>query len=167
MHNPHNKTYLFVHVIWSVKYRQMLLNKPVRLKLYKWMIENAAAKNIHILIINGVDDHVHCLLQLHPTQNLSAVVQVLKGGSAFWLNQHKLLNADFKWQDGYAAYSVSPSMVKKVMRYIENQEEHHQSKSLADELNVMDDMNNLPVQSGLQKPPAQSGLQNPPDKSGG
>ncbi len=108
------------------------------------MYQNAKAKGIQILSLNGVEDHVHCLLQLHPTQNVSAVVHLLKGGSTFWLNQNKLINHEFKWQDGYAAYSISPSMIKMVINYINKQEEHHRVKSLVDELNVMDDMNILP-----------------------
>ncbi len=144
MHNLHNKTYLFVHVIWSVKNRKPLLAKSIRIKLYEYMHQNAKAKDIQIFNLNGVEDHVHCLLQLHPTQNISAVVHLLKGGSAFWLNQNKLINKEFKWQDGYAAYSISPSMVKTVMNYIDKQEEHHRVKSLEDELGVMDDMNILP-----------------------
>ncbi len=144
MHNPHNKTYLFVHVIWSVKHREMLLTKPVRMKLYEYMLQNAKTKGIHLLALNGVEDHVHCLLQLHPTQNVSAIVQLLKGGSAFWFNQNKLIAADLKWQDGYAAYSVSPSAVEKVIKYIDQQEEHHRTKSLDDELSVMHNVNVLP-----------------------
>jgi len=143
MHNPHNKTYLFVHAIWSVKNRDRLLTKLIRIKLYEYMLNNAKAKDIHILILNGVEDHVHCLLQLHPTQNISSVIHLLKGGSAFWMNQTKLLDCTFTWQDGYAAYSVSPSMIKKVTNYIERQEAHHKLQSLDDELNVMDDRNDL------------------------
>lgn len=141
MHNPHNKTYLFVHVIWSVKNREPLLTKSIRVKLYEYMLQNAKTKNIHILDLNGVEDHVHCLLQLHPIQNISFIVQLLKGGSAFWLNQNQLIDVNFKWQDGYAAYSVSPSAIEKVIKYIERQEEHHRLKSLDEELNVMNYIN--------------------------
>ena len=143
MHNPHNKTYLFVHVIWSVKNRERLLIKPVRTKLYEQILQQAKAKDICVLILNGVEDHVHCLLQLHPSQNISDIVHLLKGGSSFWLNNSHLIDVNFKWQDGYAAYSVSPSAVEKVTKYIAKQEEHHASKSLNDELNMLDKMNDL------------------------
>jgi hypothetical protein len=37
-------------------------------------------------------------------------------------------------QEGYAAFSVSPSQIPKVKAYIENQEKHHRQKSFREEL---------------------------------
>ncbi len=68
MHNPHNKTYLFIHAIWSVKHREPVLAKRTRETLFTHMRENAAAKEFDIIALNGVEDHVHCLFQLHPAQ---------------------------------------------------------------------------------------------------
>ena len=113
MHNPHNKTYLFVHVIWSVKNRALLFTKPAQTELFKMMLQNAKEKNNPIIVLNSVEDHVHCLLQLHPTQSVSGIVPQLKGSAAFGINQSKLMDVDFKWQDGYAAYSVSKSVCCK------------------------------------------------------
>lgn len=85
-----------------------------------------------------MEDHVHCLIQMHPTQNLSQILKSIKGESSHWLNENKLLPEQFEWQDGYAAYSVSPSGVKQVMDYIYKQEEHHKTKTLESELEVFD-----------------------------
>lgn len=133
-----NKTYLFVHVIWSTKNRERLLPKPVRVILFSHIQKNSEEKGIKLMIINGVEDHLHCLVQLHPTQNLSKVIKDIKGESSHWLNETKLLQQEFEWQDGYAAYSVSPSAVKQVMDYIYKQEEHHQTRTLESELEVLD-----------------------------
>jgi putative transposase len=140
MHNPHNKVYLFIHVIWTVKNRQPLLKKPVRSVLFPHMKKNAEQKGYRVLIVNGYEDHVHCLIQIHPTQNLSEVVKALKGESSHWINTSGLLDVEFKWQDGYAAFSVSPSGIEKVLDYIFKQEVHHSKKTLEEELKVFDEI---------------------------
>jgi hypothetical protein len=50
------------------------------------------------------------------------------------VKNHKLGVADFTWQGGYAAFSVSPSNASRVKRYIENQEAHHRKITFQDEL---------------------------------
>ncbi len=140
MINTNNKAYIFIHTIWAVKDRQPLLTKPVRKILFAHIQKSAEEKGTKILIINGIEDHVHCLVQLHPTQNLSKVLKDIKGESSHWLNETQLLKEPFEWQDGYAAYSVSPTSVKNVMDYIYHQEQHHQSQDMEKELQRMEDM---------------------------
>ena len=138
--NDHNKVYLFVHIIWSVHQRQSLLAKPIRKVLFANIQKRAEEKGIRILVINGVEDHVHCLLQLHPAQNLLQVINSVKTESSQWLNENKLLLVEFEWEDGYAAYSVSPSGVNQVIDYINKQEEHHKTKTLEKEMEVFEKM---------------------------
>ena len=138
MINDQHKVYLFVHIIWRVKAGQPLLTKPVRTVLLKYIQKSTAEKGINILSVNGVEDHVHCLLQLHPAQNLSQVINSIRDDSCDWLNENKILDVNFEWQDAYAAYSVSPSSVKQVTEYIQKQEEHHKTKTLENELEVFE-----------------------------
>jgi putative transposase len=135
-----NKTYLFVHAIWSTGNREPLLKKPIRNVLFAHIKGVAEEKLIKILSINGVEDHVHCLLQLHPVQSLSQVMKNIRDESSHWLNENKVLGAGFEWQDGYAAYSVSPSGTKLVADYILKQEEYHKTKTLESELEVFEKM---------------------------
>ena len=130
------KIYLFVHVIWMVRDRKKLLGKPIRRVLFANMQKRGEEKGIRIIAINGAEDHVHGLLQLHPAQNLLQVVNVIKAESSQWLNENKLLQQEFEWGEEYAAYSVSPSAVIQVGDYIDKQEEYHKTKSLEKELEV-------------------------------
>jgi len=132
------KAYLFVHIIWSVYNRKALLGKPIRHVLFAHMQKNAEENGIKILAVNGVEDHMHCLVQLHPTQNLSVVIKAIKNESFHWLNENKLLQENFEWEEGYAAYSVSPTAVKQVMDYIHKQQEHHKTKTLDSELEMFE-----------------------------
>ena len=78
-------------------------------------------------------DHVHLLFGMRPTQSLSELMQDIKGDSSKWINEKRYLKGKFSWQEGYGAFSYSKSHVSKVIKYIENQEEHHKKKSFIEE----------------------------------
>jgi REP element-mobilizing transposase RayT len=130
--------YLYVHVIWCVTRREALLTKPIRRVLFPQLQKEAGEKGIKIVVIGGVEDHVHCMLQLMPAQNLAQAVRSIRSFSADWLNGNKLLTTAFEWEEGYSAYSVSPSGVQQVVDYIGKQEEIHRSKTLESELQIFD-----------------------------
>jgi REP element-mobilizing transposase RayT len=133
-----NKTYLFIHVIWRTHNGELFLTRPVRNVLFSHIRAAADEKLVKILVLNGVEDHVHCLLQLHPMQSLSKVVKDIKTGSAQWINENRIIAGEFSWQDNYVAYSVSPSAIKQVWEYIEKQEEHHKTRTLESELEIFE-----------------------------
>jgi putative transposase len=137
---PHQSTvvYLFVHVILSVRGREALLTKPVRRVLLVHLQKDSGERGIKIVAAGGVEDHVHCLLQLMPAQNLVQVVKSIRMISADWLNDNKLLASGFEWEDGYVANSVSPSGVQQVIDYIGKQEDIHRSRTLESELEIFD-----------------------------
>jgi hypothetical protein len=83
--------------------------------------------------IGGVTDHVHLLVGLKPTHCLSDFVRELKKASTLWVNAEIGLHY-FRWQEGYAAFTVSASGRKAVCDYIARQEEHHRLKSFGEEL---------------------------------
>jgi putative transposase len=140
MSNSRQKIYLFIHVIWSVDNRLPLLTKPVRTVMFSHLQKHAEERGIKIIAVNGVEDHIHCLLQMHPAQNLVQIVKSIKGESSRWLNETKLIADPFEWQEEYAALSVSPSGLKQVTEYIHKQEEHHKTKTLDNELEVFEKM---------------------------
>ena len=87
------------------------------------------------LAIGGVPDHVHLLLSLNAEVNISKSVQVIKAGSSGWMTD--LLQKDFKWQEGYAAFTVSQSNLDSVKHYIDHQEEHHRKIDFATEWKLL------------------------------
>jgi hypothetical protein len=86
--------------------------------------------------IGGVGDHVHLAVSLKPTHQLSKVLQELKKNSSTWIRKEFFI-ADFAWQDGYAAFTVSTSNVRAVVKYVQNQEEHHRERSFLEELEIL------------------------------
>jgi putative transposase len=82
-------------------------------------------------MINGTGDHVHVLAGLKATHMLAEVLRQAKRGSSLWIHEHGIRN--FEWQEGYGAFTVSPSQVDVVKGYIANQEEHHRMKTFEEE----------------------------------
>jgi len=78
-------------------------------------------------------DHIHCLFLLNPQKSISDIIKQIKGSTSHHINQNNLCSNKFSWQTGYAAYSISESIVDKVYHYIINQKEHHKLKSFQEE----------------------------------
>ena len=97
---------------------------------------------LYIDFINGVEDHLHCLIKLPPLISLSKLVNDIKGESSHWVNKNNFLDIPFGWQDGYGAFSVSPQNIDFVRNYIKNQEEHHKDKNFDDEMVVFEQISN-------------------------
>src|SRR5206468_2829386 len=83
--------------------------------------------------INSVADHVHALFVLSKNHALARVIQEVKGDSSKWIKTQGAEFAAFAWQNGYGAFSVSPSLEDNVCRYIANQEEHHRKFTFQEE----------------------------------
>jgi len=78
-------------------------------------------------------DHIHIFIGMRPTQSIAALVQNVKTESSKWIKGKKFCTSSFVWQEGYGAFSYSKSHVQDVIRYIQNQEIHHQKESFLDE----------------------------------
>jgi REP element-mobilizing transposase RayT len=78
-------------------------------------------------------DHVHLLVGLRPVQSLSQLAREIKGWSSRWVNEKKLVKGRFEWQEGYGAFSCGKSQVDAVVRYIQQQEEHHRTQTFREE----------------------------------
>ena len=120
---------LWIHLIWGTKNRQPFMQKEIRWKIFDHISKKAKQEGYYLDTINGVADHVHCLLLLQPRYSVSEVVNKLKGESSHWINDNMITPTRFVWQGGFAAFSVSESQVGRVRAYIRNQERHHQSIS--------------------------------------
>ena len=124
---------IWIHLIWSTKNRQKIINPEVRDKLIDHIKLNCKEKNILLDSINCISDHIHLLNSLDADGSVSKAVMLIKGESSHWINKNKFTKGKFKWQDAYMAISVSESLVEKVSDYIQNQETHHKKITFVEE----------------------------------
>lgn len=83
--------------------------------------------------IGGMPDHVHILASLPKTMTLADFVRAIKADSSKWIKSLHSKYRHFSWQEGYGAFSVSPTLINKTVKYIRNQEEHHRKRSFQEE----------------------------------
>ena len=127
----------WIHLIWATKNRYPFLTEQLLEIVISHINKNAINKGIHIDFINGYKEHIHALLSLKSDQSIAQVAHAIKGESSHWINQNKLTNTKFGWQEEYIALSVSKSMIDKVRDYIKNQEEHHRKVGFTEEYNAL------------------------------
>ena len=86
-----------------------------------------------MIAINSMPDHLHCLFGFRPQQSLSDLMRMVKGDSSEWINIQKFNPSKFRWQDGYGAFSYSRSQLPAVIKYIQQQQEHHRKQTFREE----------------------------------
>jgi REP element-mobilizing transposase RayT len=123
-----------VHLVYSTKHRQPWIPKSHRASLYAYLAGIFKQWESPALVIGGVEDHVHALFSLSKNHALKKIVEEVKTGSSKWMKKEGPQIADFYWQGGYAAFSVSQSNIEAVRAYIENQEKHHTRMTFQEEL---------------------------------
>jgi len=131
MANTYHQVY--IQCVFAVKYRNAVLDKswrPVLLSVVGNLINETGCKTI---IVNGIEDHLHCFLGLKPVVSISELMKTVKGKSSKYINDHELTKERFEWQEGYGAFSYSKSHIDNVYRYIANQEEHHRKQTFRQE----------------------------------
>jgi putative transposase len=126
-------TRILIHAVWSTKDWKPLMTKNNKEALCAHIREYSLSKNIHLLNVNGWQNHLHAFLSLMPEQNIATVINLIKGESSFWANKNLRWTERFGWQNDYFAVSISQSHFERVNNYISNQEEHHRKKTFQEE----------------------------------
>ncbi len=130
---PNTYTQIHLQLVFAVKYREAIIAPAWQYDLYKYMTGIIQHHGHKLLVINGMSDHVHILIGMRPTQSLSDLMKHLKQDSSKWINDFRLTNSHFNWQEGYGAFSCGKSQLPAVIKYIENQEEHHRTRPFLEE----------------------------------
>ncbi|HEX5433842.1 MAG TPA: IS200/IS605 family transposase [Candidatus Angelobacter sp.] len=127
---------LLVHCVFSTKERRIAIPAELERKLWPYVAGIARMNRFKALAVGGMRDHAHALLSLPTTMAVAKAVQLIKGGSSKWINDH-LEDRSFDWQDGYGAFTIGISQLQTTIRYIDNQEKHHSRISFEQELQRM------------------------------
>jgi REP element-mobilizing transposase RayT len=128
-------TYTQIHIqaVFAVQNRECIIGNSWKDELYKYISGILQSNSHKLLAINGMPDHIHILFGLRPSQSISDLMQDVKGSSSKWINDKKLIQGKFSWQEGYGAFSYSKSEVPTIIQYIINQTNHHKRKTFSEE----------------------------------
>ena len=127
-------TNLVLHVVFSTKERSPMIRTELREKLYAYMVGIVRGEGGELFAIGGNADHVHMLLKHPAAVSVAELLRLVKSNSSKWANEQTVTRKMFGWQRGYAAFSVSQSLVQRVGEYINRQESHHRKISFQEEL---------------------------------
>jgi len=140
----HSYTSLLTHVVFSTKDRKPFIDATLESRLFPYFGGVLRQLGGKLYTVNGVEDHVHLLVELPPALAVAEAVRKIKGGSTHWIHETFSDRGAFAWQTGYSGFSVSKSNVPQVASYIERQKTHHQSASFEDELRQLLQRHGLP-----------------------
>ena len=131
MSNTYSQVY--VQCVFAVKHREAMINKEWKSNLLGVIGNLINETGCKTIIVNGVEDHVHCFLGLKPVLSISDLMKEVKAKSSKYINDHRLTKSRFEWQEGYGVFSYGHSQIDAVFQYISNQEVHHKKQTFKEE----------------------------------
>lgn len=136
-------TNLLFHIVFGIKGRLPMINVDFKPRFHQYIGGVVRGLGGIALEINGIADHVHLLVKLKPTIQLSDFIRDLKSNSSSWAKENGI--PKFAWQRRYGAFTVSESQVDIVRKYIQNQETHHRKFDFTSEFETMLSSNGIQI----------------------
>lgn len=130
---PQSLAIVIVHLVFSTKDRQPWLGASIRPSLHAYLATVARNAGCECFRVGGVADHVHFAIRFSRTLTIADLVEELKTSSSKWLKTQSPELAGFAWQRGYGVFSIGHSDLDALRDYIDNQEEHHRTRTFQDE----------------------------------
>jgi len=124
---------IYIQTVFAVQDRQWLIGKERKAELHKYMTGIVQNHGHKLLAIHCMPDHTHIFFGLRPSMSISHLMQEVKADSTNFINRQRWFAGKFSWQEGYGAFSYGRSQIGEVIRYIENQEEHHRTTTFRQE----------------------------------
>jgi len=129
---------LYYHFVWTTYKRNCWIDKEIEKNLEILIRDKVSSMKSELMAFGCTGDHVHLLVKLHPSVSLSRIVGEVKGYTSYVIANQIKSSVGFCWQGGYGAFSVSSWDLPRTIKYIHNQKEHHQQKSLIQEWELLD-----------------------------
>jgi putative transposase len=134
---PQSLALVIVHIIFSSKERRPFLSEDIRPRIHAYLATVARDHDCECFCVGGVADHVHLAVRLSRTITIAQLVEKLKTSSSAWVKRQPPKLDSFAWQNGYAAFSVSPGNLDALRKYIETQAEHHKRRDFREEIQAL------------------------------
>lgn len=124
------------HIVFSTKYRQPLIDDNIENELHRYLGGICNKFECIPIMVGGYIDHIHILCVMSRKISIMKLLEEIKKNSSRWIKTKGKEYEGFYWQDGYGIFSVNPSELDIVVKYISNQKLHHENKNFQDEYRV-------------------------------
>lgn len=132
-----SKVKALYHIVFCTKKREMTLPLAHLEDLYRFIWNELRLLNCQLIRIGGIQNHVHLLIDLHPSVALSNAIRIIKSRSSSWMHSDPRFCYFSEWAAEYFACSISPDCANAVVEYIKRQKEHHLLQPFDKEIAVL------------------------------
>lgn len=129
-----SKVLAYYHIVFCTKSREMTIPMNLRDEVYRFIWNEIKQLNCSLVRIGGIPNHIHMLVNLHPTVSLSQLMQNVKGRTSSWMGRDNRFRHFKGWASDYFACTISAKQIDGVVSYIKNQDVHHLGKDFNSEL---------------------------------
>ena len=130
---PQSLSQVIVHLVFSTKDRHRYLDDSIRERTHAFLATLCRARDCEAYRVGGTDDHIHVICRLSRSMTIAKLIEDMKRESSKWIKTLGTDYADFRWQRGYGAFSLSRSHLDRGITYVSNQVEHHRERTFQDE----------------------------------
>ena len=124
---------IYLHIIFHVKTTSPTIDETHWSRVHSYIGQLVNSTGCQVIRVGGVKDHIHVVCTLSRNEAIAHLVEEIKRNSSRWLKSLDKRYQSFAWQGGYAAFSISQSVVERTIEYVNNQKKHHQRVSFQDE----------------------------------
>ena len=124
---------IYLQFVFAVKHRQSLITKEHKEELHRYITGLVQNRNAKMLAVHCMPDHIHLFVGIKPVVFIPDFVKEIKVESNEFINNKNWVDEKFNWQEGYGVFSYSHSQIDAVVKYVLNQEKHHQKKTFRQE----------------------------------
>jgi putative transposase len=124
---------IYIQLVFSPLGRTNMIPVKHKEELHKYAAGIIQNRRHKLLAINCMRDHIHIFIGYNPTQNLPDLLRDIKANTSKFINEMRWIPGKFQWQRGYGEFSYSHSQIDFIIKYINNQEEHHRKVTFREE----------------------------------
>ena len=126
MEYKHSRNQVFLinyHLVWCPKRRKKVLTAKIAKRLEEICNQVAKEKNVDILALEIMPDHLHLFISCQPQMTIHKIVKAFKGRSSNILRKEfpVLLKLPSLWTNSYFVSTAGNISNKTIQKYIENQ----------------------------------------------
>jgi REP element-mobilizing transposase RayT len=131
---PQSLAKVLLHIVFSTKHREKSIPEPLLDRLHAYLAGACRTLGAEAHRVGGTRDHVHIACALPRTLTVAKLLEEIKKSSSVWIKRQPGGHRLFAWQAGYGVFSVGQSLLPALIEYIDNQREHHRTRTFREEL---------------------------------
>ena len=124
---------IYIQIVFGVRGKGNSLPVKHKEELHSYVAALCGNRKAKLYCMNTLHDQTPILVSIKPSVSLSDLVKEIKVQTSIMMKENKWVLPSFTWQDGFGAFSYGQSQLQDVIKYIEDQEEHHRQRTFQEE----------------------------------